>query len=143
MRVCTALLLLSLAPSHGSELSPSLEALQRRHLLARAAAEGVGTGLLVQLGCATACADRFVAPIDSASLLWGIVVALCVFTTRDISGAHLNPAVTLAFCATGKHPWEEAPIYMLAQVGGAVVSSNAQSTRFPIARPPPGERAAR
>jgi len=93
------------------------------HMVARLAAEVLGTGMLVQLGCAVACADRYINPIGvfGSAALWGMIVALCVYSTRDISGAHLNPAVTTALCATGKHPWEEAPPYIAAQLLGATV----------------------
>jgi glycerol uptake facilitator-like aquaporin len=97
--------------------------MMQRHLLARAAAEALGTGMLVQLGCAIGNTDRYIAPIDGVGMaaLWGTVVAVCAYTTRDISGAHLNPAVTLAFCATGKHPWAELPAFVAAQLLGATV----------------------
>jgi glycerol uptake facilitator-like aquaporin len=40
-----------------------------------------------------------------------------------VSGAHLNPAVTLGLASTGKFPWPHVPAYLGAQVGGAILAS--------------------
>jgi glycerol uptake facilitator protein len=57
---------------------------------------------------------------------WALGVFVGVFSSQSVSGAHLNPAVTLAMAAAGKFPWPSVPGYMLAQllggfVGGALV----------------------
>ncbi|XP_073128472.1 probable aquaporin NIP7-1 [Henckelia pumila] len=49
-----------------------------------------------------------------------LTVVVLVFSIGSISGAHLNPAVTIAFAAVGPFPWPEVPLYVLAQVGGSV-----------------------
>ena len=59
---------------------------------------------------------------QSISWGWGLGVMLGVYTA-GISGAHLNPAVTLANCIFRKFPWRKFPIYMLAQTLGAMVAS--------------------
>lgn len=53
----------------------------------------------------------------------GIMVMGIIFFMGTISGAHLNPAVTLAFAARGNFPWLRVPGYLLAQFGGAVAAS--------------------
>lgn len=55
---------------------------------------------------------------------WGLAVALSVYAVSDISGAHLNPAVTLALASVGDFPWEKVPFYILAQLIGAFVGAS-------------------
>lgn len=50
---------------------------------------------------------------------WGVAVAIAVYSVGRISGAHLNPAVTIALAAIGSFPWTEVPGYLLAQFAGA------------------------
>lgn len=54
---------------------------------------------------------------------WGFAVMLGVYTAGTLSGAHLNPAVTLAFAATRKFPWNKVIPYWVAQVAGAFVAA--------------------
>lgn len=59
---------------------------------------------------------------QSISWGWGLGVMLGVYVS-GISGAHLNPAVTLANCVYRKFPWRKFPIYMLAQTLGAMCAA--------------------
>jgi glycerol uptake facilitator protein len=52
---------------------------------------------------------------------WGLAVFVGVFCSQRFSGAHLNPAVTLAMAAAGKFAWSKAGGYLLAQMLGGVV----------------------
>jgi len=52
-------------------------------------------------------------------LAWGLAVAFAVFAVGNISGAHINPAVTLGFAIVGEFEWTKVPGYILAQVIGA------------------------
>jgi glycerol uptake facilitator protein len=54
---------------------------------------------------------------------WGFAVMLGVYVAGAISGAHLNPAVTLGLAVTGRHPWGKVLPYWLAQVLGAFVAA--------------------
>jgi aquaporin Z len=49
----------------------------------------------------------------------GLVVAALIYALGDVSGAHFNPAVTLAFTARGDFPWRRVPGYLVAQLAGA------------------------
>ncbi len=54
---------------------------------------------------------------------WGLAVMLGVYVAGAISGAHLNPAVTLGLAATGRHPWNKVLPYWLSQVAGAFTAA--------------------
>jgi glycerol uptake facilitator protein len=49
---------------------------------------------------------------------WGVAVAMAVYAVGRISGAHLNPAVTIGLAAIGSFPWNEVPGYIAAQMAG-------------------------
>jgi glycerol uptake facilitator protein len=51
---------------------------------------------------------------------WGIAVFVAVFIAADVSGAHINPAVTIGLAVAGKFSWALVPGYMLSQVLGAM-----------------------
>lgn len=52
---------------------------------------------------------------------WAFAVTLAVYCVGNISGAHLNPAVTIAFAAIGTFAWAKVPMYLAAQMAGGVV----------------------
>lgn len=55
---------------------------------------------------------------------WAMAVFIGVFSSQEYSGAHLNPAVTLAMAEAGKFAWAKVPGYMLAQMLGAIVGGS-------------------
>ncbi|MGB3152422.1 MAG: MIP/aquaporin family protein [Maribacter sp.] len=57
------------------------------------------------------------------SLGWGIAVFIGVFISADISGAHLNPAVTIGLATAGKFSWVLVPGYIISQVLGAMMGN--------------------
>ncbi|MGV3663149.1 MAG: aquaporin [Prosthecobacter sp.] len=65
------------------------------------------------------------------AITFGLVVLAMIHTFGDVSGAHLNPAVTLAFAAAGRFSWGAVPGYAGAQVVGAVSASLLLHLLFP------------
>lgn len=57
------------------------------------------------------------------SLAWGLAVFAGVFISADVSGAHLNPAVTVALATAGKFGWNLVPGYITAQILGALTGN--------------------
>ena len=94
----------------------------RPDLRRRAAAEAFGAFALVFAGCGAIVTDTVHASVLGAvgvSLVFGLVIMAMVYATGHLSGAHLNPAVTLAFALTRHFPRREALAYLAAQVLGA------------------------
>lgn len=93
-------------------------------------AELIGTAVLLLLGggvVANVNLKNTIAENQTPWVLitcaWGLAVFVGVFITSEISGAHLNPAVTIGLAVAGKFSWTLVPGYILAQVLGAMVGS--------------------
>lgn len=65
------------------------------------------------------------------ALTFGLIVLAMIYTFGDVSGAHFNPAVTVAFAAAGRFPWRDVPGYAVAQLGGAFLASAILRLLFP------------
>jgi len=65
------------------------------------------------------------------AITFGLVVLAMIYAVGDISGAHLNPAVTLGFWASGRLPGSEIPGYVVSQTGGALLASVTLKFLFP------------
>ncbi|MGN6586350.1 MAG: MIP/aquaporin family protein [Solirubrobacterales bacterium] len=92
----------------------------------RAAAEGFGTFALVFAGCGaivTEATNPGSLGVVGIALVFGLIVMAMVYATGHLSGAHLNPAVTLAFVLTRHFPRAEAAAYIAAQVVGALCAA--------------------
>ncbi len=92
-----------------------------------ALAEFLGTCVLILFGAGVVAQNvlsRGVAGSYLAiNLTWGLGVTMGCYVAGGISGAHLNPAVTLALAVRGGFPWRKVPIYTIAQVAGAFVAA--------------------
>jgi aquaporin NIP len=97
--------------------------LTRPGLLRRSLAEALAAFALVFAGCGAIVSDsRYDGTLGSVgvALTFGLVIMVMVYATGHLSGAHINPAVTLAFTLTRHFPAREALAYGGAQVAGAV-----------------------
>jgi glycerol uptake facilitator protein len=54
---------------------------------------------------------------------WGMAVVFGIYVAGGISGAHINPAVSIAFASFGRFPWKKVPGYVVAQVAGATAGA--------------------
>ncbi len=99
--------------------------LSRRGVPQKIAAEALGTFALVFVGCGAVVADEMYGGLGHAgiSLAFGLVVMVMVYSIGHISGAHINPAVTIAFAAVGRFSWKEVPGYVIAQTAGACAAA--------------------
>lgn len=57
------------------------------------------------------------------TIAWGLAVTMGVYAVGSFSGAHLNPAVTLGFASIGELPWAKVPVYIAAQIIGAIIGA--------------------
>jgi len=90
------------------------------------AAEFIGTFILVFFGVGSvhvAVLTGALVGLWQVAIVWGTAIALAIYATSAISGAHINPAITLAFAAWRKFPVRKVPFYMLSQLLGAIVAA--------------------
>ena len=97
-------------------------------------AELVGTFMLVLFGCGAIVADQSAAAglgNIGISLVFGLVVMAMIYAVGNVSGAHLNPAVSIAFAVAGRLGWRRVPLYLLAQFSGALLAALILKGIFP------------
>nr|AFK41246.1 unknown [Lotus japonicus] len=95
-------------------------------LLKKFVAELVGTYFLVFAGCAAIIVNLSndkVVTLPGIAMVWGLAVMVLVLSIGHISGAHLNPAVTLTHATTKRFSFKQVPAYLLAQFVGAILAS--------------------
>ena len=89
-------------------------------------AEMVGTMVLVLMGCGAAVLNGgavSVAAVLTIAFAFGLSVVAMAYTVGQVSGCHINPAITLGVWLSGRMKAGEAGVYMLAQVIGALIGS--------------------
>ena len=82
-------------------------------------AEAVGTFFMVLVGGGAIVAGQ---PLLVVAAAFGIVVMVMIYALGHVSGAHFNPAITMAFAATRHFPWARVPTFVLAQLAGAALA---------------------
>ncbi len=92
-------------------------------------AELIGTALLILLGNGVVAGVVLKGTKNENSgwivitVGWALAVSFAVYAVGRISGAHLNPAVTIALASTGQFDWVNVPVYIAAQMLGAILGA--------------------
>lgn len=97
-------------------------------------AEAIGTFSMVFCGTGAMTINEITAGAvthPGVAITWGLIVMAMIYAFGDISGAHFNPAVTVAFAYAKKFSWRDVPKYILAQCIGAIVASSILLFLFP------------
>jgi len=95
-------------------------------LARRALAEGLAAFALVFAGCGAIISNaRYDGALGDVgiALVFGLVIMTMVYATGHLSGAHINPSVTVAFTLTRHFPVRDACAYIPAQAAGAVAAA--------------------
>ena len=88
-------------------------------------AEGIGTFALVFAGAGAIVVDARTHELGhvGVAITFGLVIMAMIYAVGHVSGAHLNPAVSLAFAVSRHFPWSRVAGYWAAQLAGAVLAA--------------------
>jgi MIP family channel proteins len=89
-------------------------------------AEGLAAFALVFAGCGAIVTDaRYDGALGTAGIgvVFGLIIMVMIYATGHLSGAHINPAVTIAFTLTRHFAWRDATAYIVAQLAGATAAA--------------------
>lgn len=88
-------------------------------------AEMWGTFLLVLVACGAVVVSKLSSEVSLGMQVAapGIMVMTVIYFMGTVSGAHLNPAVTIAFALRSHFPWKKVPIYIVAQFAGGILAA--------------------
>lgn len=92
-----------------------------------------GTFLLVFFGCGSVCAAIATGAqvgVFQVAIVWGLGIATAIYLCGALSGAHLNPAVTVSMAVWARFPWRRVAPYFVAQFAGAFVAAAVLYTIF-------------
>ncbi len=95
--------------------------------------EFLGTFSLIFAGTGAIVINNATGSVTHAgvALTFGLIVLAMIYAFGDVSGAHMNPAVTTAFALARRFPWSEVPGYVVAQLAGAFAASGLLRVLFP------------
>lgn len=96
--------------------------------------EFIGTFFLVFAGCGAMLVNDLYGGVLGhlgVSLVFGLVVMAVIYAIGEISGAHINPAVTIAFAFAKRFPLKDTPFYIAFQILGAIAASYLLRFLFP------------
>ncbi|KAJ0796934.1 putative major intrinsic protein [Helianthus annuus] len=88
-------------------------------------AELIATYFLVFAGCGaiTVDIDKKNLGQPGVAIVWGSAVMVMIYAVGHVSGAHINPAVTIAFASCKRFPWKEVPGYVITQILASILAS--------------------
>src|SRR5438876_3141075 len=93
---------------------------------ARCLAEVLGTFILVFFGCGAVHAAVLTGAqtgLWQVAIVWGVAIMLAIYVVGGISGAHINPAITVALATWGLFTWSRVLPYVVSQLVGAVLAA--------------------
>lgn len=91
--------------------------------------EILGTMILIVLGCGVNAGGALTRTFSHrggwlmGAVGWGLAVMVAIYAVGQISGAHINPAVTVGLAVAGEFPWANVPLYIVAQMIGAIIGA--------------------
>src|SRR5256885_11556799 len=88
-----------------------------------------GVGVVAQVVLSRQTAGGYL----SINIAWGLAVAMGCYVAAGVTGAHLNPAVTIALAASRQFPWTKGVPYSLAPIAGAFAASPVVFLTYPEA----------
>ena len=100
--------------------------IEKKGLPAWMIGEFIGTFILVFFGCGSVCAAVTTGAqvgVFQVAIVWGLGIATAIYLTASLSGAHLNPAVTISLAAWGGFPKRRVAGYITTQMVGAFVAA--------------------
>ncbi len=88
-------------------------------------AEAIGTFALVFAGAGAVMVDARTRQLGhvGVAITFGLVIMVMIYAVGHVSGAHFNPAVSLAFAVSRQFPWTRAVAYWAAQIAGALLAA--------------------
>jgi MIP family channel proteins len=98
---------------------------QQPYMFRRVGAELIGTYALVTAGCGAIIVNSLTGALShvGVALTFGLAIAVMIASIGHISGAHFNPAVSIALALIRRFPWSEVPIYIGGQLLGAILGA--------------------
>jgi glycerol uptake facilitator protein len=102
-------------------------------LLTRCFAEVLGTYILIFFGCGAVHAAVLTsaqAGLWQVAIVWGVAIMIAVYVVGGISGAHINPAITVALATWGRFSWKDVLPYTVSQLAGAFLAAATLFTLF-------------
>ena len=95
--------------------------------------ECIGTFILLFVGTGSVIVDQQTHALGLVGIaaVWGLVIVALIYAFGDISGTHINPAVTIAFAVDKRFEWKEVPAYLGSQLLGAFMASGLLKFLFP------------
>ncbi len=89
-------------------------------------AELIGTYILIFFGCGAVHADVLTGAqsgLWQVAIVWGVAIMLAAYSIGSVSGAHLNPAVTIALAVHRGFPWRKVIPYLIGQLAGSMLAA--------------------
>ncbi len=105
-----------------------------KNVMKKYLSELIGTFILIFAGTGAVIVNQATngaLGLPGIAAVWGLTIIAMIYAFGDISGTHINPAVTVAFAVDQRFPWKEVPAYLGFQLLGAFAASGLLKYLFP------------